>query len=70
MLIKGKYVATIELNFDFDENLEGVLPFETLKELVKGEKMDNAIVKMLTEEFGDLAVIELRKQYADMWLSK
>lgn len=70
MRIKGKYIATIQLNFNFDENLNGLLPFETLKELVKGEEMDNAIVKMLTEEFGDLSVIELRKQYADMWLSK
>lgn len=67
MQIKGKYVATIELNFNFDENLNGLLPFETLKGKVTGGDLDDAILAMLADEFGDLASVEMNRQYADLY---
>ena len=67
MQIKGKYAATIELNFNFDENLNGLLPFETLKGMVTGGKLDDTIVAMLADEFGDLASVKIKRQYADLY---
>ena len=67
MQIKGKYVATIELNFNGDENLEGLLPFEILKEIVTGGELDMTIFTMVANKFGDLASVELKRQYADLY---
>ena len=41
-MIKGKYVATIELNFNVDESTDGLLPFETLQAKVTGGELDRA----------------------------
>ena len=70
MQIKGKYVATIELNFNVDENLEGLLPFEKLKAMVTGGDLDKVIVSMLADEFGDLASVGMNRQYAELYLAE
>ena len=61
-MIKGKYVATIELNFNVDESTDGLLPFETLQAKVTGGELDKA------DEFGELCSVGLNKQYADLYL--
>nr|DAK96259.1 MAG TPA: hypothetical protein [Caudoviricetes sp.] len=67
-MIKGKYVATIELNFNVDESTDGLLPFETLQAKVTGGELDKAIVAVISDEFGELCSVGLNKQYADLYL--
>lgn len=66
-MIKGRYVATIVMNFKIDENTLGLLPFDELKRRVTNGELDNGIVAILSEKFGDLCSIGLTKQYADLY---
>ena len=65
-MIKGKFVATIEIDISFDENTPGLLPFEALKEAVHNE-MEIAVKDMLCEEFGDIGTVKVTKTFADLY---
>ena len=65
-MIKGKFVATIEINIAVDENTPNLLPFEELKEAVYNE-MEIAVNDMLCEEFGDVATVKVTKTFADLY---
>ena len=64
--IKGKFVATIEIDIAVDENTPNLLPFEKLKEAVHNE-MEAAVKDMLYEEFGDIATVKVTKNFADLY---
>ena len=65
-MIKGKFVATIELDIAVDENTPGLLPFEELKEAVNNE-MEIAVKDMMCDEFGDVATVKVTKTFADLY---
>ena len=65
-MIKGKFVATIEIDIAVDENTPGLLPFEKLKGAVQNE-MDTAIKDMLCEEFVDIATVKVTKTFAVLY---
>ena len=65
-MIKGKFVATIEIDIAVDENTPGLLPFEKMKEAVHN-KMAAAVKDMLCEEFGDIATVKVTKTFADLY---
>ena len=65
-MIKGKFVATIEIDIAVDDNTPGLLPFEELKEAVHNE-MEIAIKDMLCDEFGDVATVKVTKSFADLY---
>ena len=65
-MIKGKFVATIEIDIALDENTPGLLPFEELKEAVHNE-MEIAVKDMLCDEFGDVATVKVTKSFADLY---
>ena len=65
-MIKGKFVATIEIDISVDENTPSLLPFEKLKEAVHND-MENAVKDMLCEEFGDIASVKVTKTFADLY---
>ena len=65
-MIKGKFVATIEIDIAIDENTPNLLPFEELKEAVHNE-MDIAVKDMLCEEFGDIGTVKVTKTFADLY---
>lgn len=65
-MIKGKFVATIEIDIAIDENTPNLLPFEELKEAVHNE-MEIAVKDMLCEEFGDVATVKVTKTFADLY---
>ena len=65
-MIKGKFVATIEIDIAVDENTHGLLPFEELKEAVHNE-MEIAVKDMLCDEFGDVATVKVTKTFADLY---
>ena len=65
-MIKGKFVATIEIDIVVDENTPNLLPFEELKEAVHNE-MEIAVKDMLCEEFGDIGTVKVAKTFADLY---
>ena len=65
-MIKGKFVATIEIDITVDENTLNLLPFEKLKESVHNE-METAVKDMLCDEFGDIATVKVTKTFADLY---
>ena len=65
-MIKGKFVATIEIDIAIDENTQNLLPFEELKEAVHNE-MEIAVKDMLCDEFGDIATVKVTKTFADLY---
>ena len=65
-MIKGKFVATIEIDIAIDENTPNLLPFEELKETVHHE-MEIAVKDMLCDEFGDVATVKVTKTFADLY---
>ena len=65
-MIKGKFVATIEIDIAVDENTPNLLPFEKLKDAVHND-METAVKDMLCEEFGDIATVKVTKTFADLY---
>ena len=65
-MIKGKFVATVEIDIAVDENTPGLLPFERLQEAVHND-METAVKDMLCEEFGDIATVKVTKTFADLY---
>ena len=64
-MIKGKFVATVEIDIAIDENTPNLLPFEKLKKAVHNDT-EVAIKDMLCEEFGDIATVKVTKTFADL----
>ena len=65
-MIKGKFVATIEIDIDVDENTPNLLPFEKLKDAVQNDT-ETAVKDILCEEFGDIATVKVTKTFADLY---
>ena len=65
-MIKGKFVATVEIDIAIDENTSNLLPFEKLKKAVHNDT-EVAIKDMLCEEFGDIATVKVTKTFADLY---
>ena len=65
-MIKGKFVAMIEIDIVIDENTPGLLPFEKMKETVHN-KMEDGVKDMLCEEFGDIATVKVTRTFADLY---
>lgn len=64
-MIKGKFVATIEINISVDENTPNLLPFEELKDAVH-YNMETVIKNILCEEFGDIASVNVTKTFSEL----
>jgi hypothetical protein len=65
-MIKGKYVAQIEIDILVDENTPNLLPFDQLKNAVHNE-MTAVVKSMLNDEFSDIGTITVCQQFADLW---
>ena len=64
--IKGKYVATVEINFDFEES-EQFLPFEKIKTNIE-EELTPLLRELIQDEVTrDIATFEVRQQFADCY---
>ena len=65
-MIKGKFIATIEIDITIDESTQNLLPFEKLKAAVHND-MEVAVKDMLCEEFGDIATVKVTKTFSDLY---
>lgn len=66
--IKGRYVAQIELNFEFDESEKGLLPFERIRERVVNE-LTPYLKEIITNEIcsPNEGTVNVTQMYADVW---
>lgn len=62
--VKGRYVAQVEINFEIDEDEEGLLPFDEMHE--KLTVRFTPMLKAYIEEGFDGSV-EVTQMYADVW---
>ena len=65
-MIKGKFVAQVEIDISVDENTPGLLPFDEFKDAVQKEQRV-VLQNMLEDEFGDIGTIKVTQLYADAW---
>ena len=64
--IKGKHVATVEINFDVEES-EQFLPFEKIKTKIE-EELTPFLRELIQDEVAeDIATVEVRQQFADCY---
>lgn len=66
--IKGEYKATITITVDFDENQNGLLPFEVMKKRFTKD-MTGYIQDELKDsiEVGDMGTVAVEQLSADLW---
>ena len=65
-MIKGKFVATVEINITVDENTPNLLPFDELKRAVQ-EEICVIIQNTLDDEFSDIGNVKITQQSVDLW---
>ena len=68
-MIKGKFVAQVEIDISVDENTPGLLPFEAFAKAVKTEQCAY-LQNMLNDEFGDIGTVKVTQLFADAWLGE
>lgn len=65
-MIKGRYVALVELDFHIDESLYPQ-PFDGMKNDITNGNLTEMIKELLEIEIDDLADINVTQQYADLY---
>lgn len=67
MRYKGRYVALIEIDFDYEKQ-EGMLPFEEIKKKTVGGELTGMIKDVIHGEIiDDYGIITVTQQYADLY---
>lgn len=66
--IKGRYVCTVCIEMDVDENLDGLLPYEVIERQFK-EELNKEIEKLLRDNVVDdeIGKLEVIQTHCDMW---
>lgn len=65
-MIKGRYVATVEVNIRVTD-LDGVRPLEEIKGDMMGGTFTEALQREIESEFGEDADVTVTQQYADVY---
>lgn len=65
-MIKGKFVAMIDMDIAIDENRPGLYPFDRLKTAVH-EELCAKLQEMMDNEFEEIGVVKVTQQFADLW---
>lgn len=67
-MIKGKYVATVEVDFSMTEDTPNLLPFDKLQDAVRNGITPNLQI-FLEEEVSGLGTVTVQQQYADLYIA-
>ncbi len=65
-MVKGKYVAMVEINFCFDETAQGYPPFEKIKESLN-ESTDKGLCELVQEDIDGIGTVEVHRQLFDLY---
>jgi hypothetical protein len=67
-MIKGKYVAQVMIEFEYDpEKVMGVLPFDRVRDLVVGGELTEVICRLVSDETNGIGRVTVTQQYADLY---
>lgn len=67
-MIKGRYVATVIMDFEFEET-DDTLTFDEIKEKIVGGELTRAIKSVLDDDIFDeqLGTLQVEQQFADLY---
>ena len=65
-MIKGRYVATVEIDFSVSEKDPDLLPFDKIKENVCNDTTE-FLTELIEEEFYPFGSVRVTQQYADVF---
>lgn len=65
-MIKGRYVATVEIDFSVSEKDPNLLPFDKIKENVCNETTE-LLTELIEQEFCPTGNVKITQQYADVF---
>lgn len=65
-MVKGKYVATVEIDFNFDENTQGYPPFEKIRESLN-ESTDKGLYELIQEDVDGIGTVKVHRQLFDLY---
>ena len=65
-MIKGRYVALVEIDFHIDEE-KGVRPFDEIKNDVMNGNLTVRLMELIKDELEELADVKVTQQYADLY---
>lgn len=66
-MIKGKFVATLVIDINIDDNQPGMRPFDEIKKDFNNGFIDKELVAIITDELGEGCAVGLTRQYADLY---
>ena len=68
-MIKGKYVAQVEIDISADENMPGLLSIDEIKEIMN--RFTGALKNLLEDEVPEItnitATVTVTQLFADVW---
>ena len=67
-MIKGKYVAQLEIDISADENMPGLLPMDEIKESMNN--FTGALKNLIEDEVDENTHVTVTKLFADVWKSE
>lgn len=65
-MIKGRYVATVEIDFSMSEKDPNLLPFDKIKENVCNDTTE-FLTELIEQEFCPSGNVKITQQYADVF---
>lgn len=65
-MIKVRYVATLEIQEEFDETKNDYLPVDEIRAIVTGKDMPQSLMDHIGDMFAPEADIKVTTQYADV----
>ena len=65
-MIKGRYVATVEIDFSVSEKDPNFLPFDKIKKNVCNETTE-LLTELIKQEFFPSGNVKITQQYADVF---
>lgn len=65
-MIKGKFVAMVDVDIAIDENMPGLYSFDKLNTVVH-EELCARLQKLLDYEFEEAGTVKITQQFADLW---
>ena len=65
-MLKGRYVATIEIEFSMSENESGLLPFDEICDNWRNNATE-ALTELIQNEIEPYGCVKITQQYANVY---
>lgn len=65
-MVKGKYVAKVEIDFGFDETAQGYPPFEEIKKNLD-YSTDKGLQEIVQEDIAGVGTVRVERELFDLY---